>query len=225
MLMDGSGNSPVPWWSWVISGVQLAVGIALVATGVGAGLGVSLIIGGGIGLISNAFDQRIGQFFGGTGSIANGWGAISTGTGLLSFGPIGWVLGGGLMLIGAGTMIFGANEVAASITGNNYIQQWTGMSDSAYGWTYLGLNIASAAGTIAGQYYMKYNPPFPGNNPNKIPKGFEDRVNPNANYTNSGTGQSLRPDLNHPKPIGPHWDWRDSNGDRWRLYRFRRIGK
>ena len=72
---------------------------------------------------------------------------------------------------------------------------------------------------------MKYNPPYPGRNPNKIPDGFNDRVNPKANYYNPKTGQSLRPDLNHAKPIKPHWDWIDSNGVGWRLYRFWRKRK
>ena len=69
---------------------------------------------------------------------------------------------------------------------------------------------------------MKYNPRYPGNNPNRIPDGFNNRNNPNANYYNPSTRQTLRPDLNHPEPIDPHWDWKDSNGDWWRLYRFRR---
>lgn len=99
------------------------------------------------------------------------------------------------------------------------------MSDSAYfGWE-LGLNIASSIGTIAGNIYMMYNPRYPGNNPNKIPDGFNDRKNPNANYYNPRTKQSLGPDLNHPEPIGPHWDWKDSNGDWWRIYRYWRVRK
>lgn len=43
-------------------------------------------------------------------------------------------------------MVFGANEIVSAATGTNYIQQWTGMSDTAYGWTYFGLNIASSVG-------------------------------------------------------------------------------
>lgn len=122
-----------------------------------------------------------------------------------------------LMLVGGATMAFGANEVIAAATGTSYIQQWTGMSDMAYGWTYFGLNIASAVGSIAGNAYMKYNPRYPGRNPNKIPDGFKDRPNPKANYYNPKTGQSLGPDLYHPGPIGPHWDWKDSKGQWWRI--------
>ena len=32
------------------------------------------------------------------------------------------------------------------------------------------------------------------------------------------TGESLHPDLNHPGPIGPHWDWRAPDGSFWRLF-------
>jgi len=49
--------------------------------------------------------------------------------------------------------------------------------------------------------------------------------NPNANFHNPKTGQSLRPDLNHGPPIGHHWDWKDSSGIWWRLHRFNRFIK
>lgn len=70
--------------------------------------------------------------------MANGYGAISTGASLMSLGGWGAVAGLGLILIGAGTMAFGTNEVVDAMTGTNYIQKWTGMSDSAYAWSYLG---------------------------------------------------------------------------------------
>ncbi len=85
--------------------------------------------------------------------------------------------------------------------------------------------ISLAIGSFAGNVYMKYNPRYPGRNPNKIPDGFKDRPNPKANYYNPKTGQSLGPDLYHPGPIGPHWDWKDSKGQWWRLYRWWRIRK
>ncbi len=121
---------------------------------------------------------------------------------------------------GARAMIIGANEIVDGITGTNYIQEWTGWSDDLYNGLYIGSNIVSSVGTIAGNIYMKYNPPYPGRNPNKIPDGFNNRVNEHANYYNPKTDQSLHPDLSHPEPYGPHWDWKDSNGQWWRLYRF-----
>ena len=65
---------------------------------------------------------------------------------------------------------------------------------------------------------------FPGNDPTKAPKDFEWRGRANSapgskqgNYHNPKTGESLRPDLSHPKPIGPHWDYRDPSGKWWRI--------
>ncbi len=33
-----------------------------------------------------------------------------------------------------------------------------------------------------------------------------------------GTGETLHPDLGHPAPSGPHWDWRAPDGTFWRLF-------
>lgn len=54
------------------------------------------------------------------------------------------------------TVLFGANEIVAGVTGTNYIQQWTGMSDSTYIWTYAGLNLLSSIGQAAGRFYNMY---------------------------------------------------------------------
>jgi hypothetical protein len=66
---------------------------------------------------------------------------------------------------------------------------------------------------------------FPGFDPSKAPKGFEWRGKPGSkpgskdgNWYNPKTGESLRPDLEHPKPIGPHWDYRDPSGNWWRIF-------
>jgi RHS repeat-associated protein len=66
---------------------------------------------------------------------------------------------------------------------------------------------------------------FPGTNPAKAPKGFEWRGKPGStpgskegNWYNPKTGESLRPDLNHPGPIGPHWDYRDPSGNWFRIF-------
>ncbi|WP_134218332.1 RHS repeat-associated core domain-containing protein [Pelotomaculum sp. FP] len=41
----------------------------------------------------------------------------------------------------------------------------------------------------------------------------------NGNWYNPKTGQSLNPDLNHPEPIGPHWDFRARDTkSKWRLF-------
>lgn len=151
MCVDPTGHAP--WWSWFVSGLQVLGGIALCFVPGAQGIGVSLIVGGGLGLISNAVSPAIGQAIGGASSIANGWGAFSTGMSILGLGIPGLIGGIALMLVGGATMVFGANEIVSAATGTNYIQQWTGMSDTAYGWTYLGLNLASSVGQIAGNVF------------------------------------------------------------------------
>ena len=66
---------------------------------------------------------------------------------------------------------------------------------------------------------------FPGTNPAKAPKGFEWRGKPGSkrgskdgNWHNPTTKESLRPDLDHQAPIGPHWDYKDPSGDWWRIF-------
>ena len=144
MNIDDSGYA---WWDWIVNGLQIVAGAILIATGVGAGFGATLIVGGTIGLASNALGSTIG---GGIGSMANGWGAISTGVSLFSYGPFGIIAGIALITVGGATIAFGANEVAYGITGHNYIQEWTGMSDSTYAGLYSGLNIVSSIGTMRG---------------------------------------------------------------------------
>ena len=153
MYVDPSGYAP--WWSWVLSGLQLVAGVALCFVPGLQGAGASLAIGGATGLIMNAVEPQIAQAIGGVGSISSGYGAISTGVSLCAFGPWGIAAGVTLMVIGAGTMAFGANEIVDAAFGVNYIQEWTGMSDSTYAGLYLGLNIASAVGTIAGNIGMR----------------------------------------------------------------------
>ena len=153
--VDPTGHAP--WWSWLISGLQVLGGIALCFVPGAQGIGISLIVGGGLGLISNAVSPIIGQAIGGASSIANGWGAFSTGMSILGLGIPGLIGGSALMLVGGATMAFGANEIVAAVTGTNYIQQWTGMSDTAYGWTYFGLNLASSVGQIAGVRYRQFS--------------------------------------------------------------------
>ena len=96
------------------------------------------------------------QIAGGIGSVFGGGTAISTGICLMAFGPLGIVAGVAMILIGVATVAFGTNEIVAGITGTNYIQSWTGMSDELYDGLYIGLNIASSIGTIAGNLGMRY---------------------------------------------------------------------
>lgn len=38
-----------------------------------------------------------------------------------------------------------------------------------------------------------------------------------GNWYNPKTGESLRPDLDHPPPVGPRWDYKDPSGSWWRI--------
>ncbi len=152
MNVDPSGMA---WWNWLISGIQILTGVILCATGVGAGLGASLIFGGAMGMVCEVVSPAVSQMIGGAGTIANGWGSLSTALSLFSFGPIGCIAGVILGAVGIATMAIGANDVVTGLTGTNYIQEWTGMSDAAYGWTNFGLNLASSIGTIAGRLGMR----------------------------------------------------------------------
>ena len=153
MYVDPTGHAP--WWSWFISGLQVLAGIVLCFVPGTQGIGVGLIVGEVLGLISNAVSPAIGQAIGVASSIANGWGAFSTGLSILGLGVPGLIGGIALMLVGGATTAFGANEIVAAATGTNYIQQWARMSDTAYGWTYFGLNLASSIGQIAGTRFRQ----------------------------------------------------------------------
>lgn len=37
-------------------------------------------------------------------------------------------------------------------------------------------------------------------------------------WVKEGTKESLHPDLQHPPPYGPHWDYVDQNGKQWRVW-------
>jgi RHS repeat-associated protein len=72
-------------------------------------------------------------------------------------------------------------------------------------------------------------PAYPGDDPAKPPgadwtwtgKPGSQPGSPDGSYTRPSPGggrpEQLRPDLNHPPPVGPHWDWRDPNGNDWRI--------
>jgi len=150
MFVDPSGHWP-EWLTFnnIFSGVQIIVGAVLIATGAGAGIGVMLVVSGVMGIGMEFVDQRLSQLAGGAGSMANGYGAFRLGMTMAKCTPPhAKIAGGVLMLVGLVTMAFGANEIGEAVTGTNVIKSVTGMSDSAYGWTYLGLNVASGLGQL-----------------------------------------------------------------------------
>lgn len=68
-------------------------------------------------------------------------------------------------------------------------------------------------------------PPYPGDDPTVPPgEGWQWRGAPgstpgssNGSWMHPENG-SLSPDLSHPAPIGPHWDYKDLDGLKWRLF-------
>jgi hypothetical protein len=67
------------------------------------------------------------------------------------------------------------------------------------------------------------NPPVPSNpatppGPGWVWKGNGAPGSKEGAWHNPSTGESLHPDLTHPTPIGPHWDYRDPTGKDWRIF-------
>ena len=65
---------------------------------------------------------------------------------------------------------------------------------------------------------------YPGNDPLQAPPGYTWRGRPGSapgspygNDDDPNASTSLRPDLNHAPPIGPHWDYHAADGP-WRIY-------
>jgi len=103
-----------------------------------------------------------------------------------------------------------------------------GFSEALSQWTNPELVVAGLTGGVLGlESYsvIKNGIKFPGNNPAKAPKGYEWRGKPgskpgdaNGNWYNPKTRESLRPELNHEPPIGPHWDYKNPEGTWFRIF-------
>jgi hypothetical protein len=93
---------------------------------------------------------------------------------------------------------------------------------TSWGAEILGDTILAAAAAIpagiyrAGQFLYELvnpsptQPSWPGSDPS--PGSGE------GNFYNPNTGESFRPDLDHPDPIGPHWDYRAPDRTWWRIF-------
>ncbi|HHU47912.1 MAG TPA: hypothetical protein GXZ40_08445 [Bacteroidales bacterium] len=103
--------------------------------------------------------------------------------------------------------------------------EYLGMGKNVAYWTSTGLTIVGSivlAKKISGG---KGNIKYPRNDPTKAPKGFQWKGRPGStpgskqgNYVNTKTNETLRPDLSHPAPIKPHWDYTDPSGTQWRIF-------
>jgi RHS repeat-associated protein len=49
-------------------------------------------------------------------------------------------------------------------------------------------------------------------------RGTGDPGSANGSWYNPNSGESLHPDLGHPDPIGPHYDWKGPDGTTYRVY-------
>jgi RHS repeat-associated protein len=69
--------------------------------------------------------------------------------------------------------------------------------------------VSDGAKRAAGELYK---------NPDKKPgENWEKRGGEKGNWYNKETGESLRPDLDHSDPVGPHIDYKDKSGAWWRI--------
>ena len=119
------------------------------------------------------------------------------------------------MIYAAGSYIGGTivnNEVQSKYTEQEQIPYRNPFQDR-YDLFYKHSNIYNAS-----------YPDFDFHNPGIAPDGFEWRGkkgsrpgSKDGNWFNPDTGESLRPDLDHPEPIGEHWDYKDTNGDWHRI--------
>ena len=72
---------------------------------------------------------------------------------------------------------------------------------------------------------------YPGNDPGKSPgDGFSWRGKgtPSSGFGswyNPDTGETWHPDLGHNAPVGPHWDYTNSDGTKYRVYPDGRVEK
>ena len=63
---------------------------------------------------------------------------------------------------------------------------------------------------------------YPGDDPTIAPEGYEwrgrgEQGSREGSYYNPENNSSLHPDLNHPDPVGPHWDYNGPEG-KFRIY-------
>ena len=81
-----------------------------------------------------------------------------------------------------------------------------------------------ASDAESGQCPTPDNPSWPGDDPKIAPPGTKWIGAPGSipgdgkgNYHNPDTDESYRPDLEHPDPIGPHWDYHGPSGEKGRF--------
>lgn len=153
---DYTASGAVPWWSWLIAGVQLLAGFAMLFTPL-AGAGIGLIAGGTMGILSNIFGS---QLIGGIGMGISGVQGIITGIKLLAgaCNPLATILGFAGIIAGISTSAFASAEIQEGLGYGNWIKD-SGMSEGLYNgakWVSYGVTLfVSIAGPIANKYGPK----------------------------------------------------------------------
>ncbi len=139
----------------VLNVVMIEIGIVLCCTGVGAGLGASLIAGGIIGMVAQYFKDEIGEFINsaigsdGTQALGGGMsvmmGGVTINIGRNLIGKTGWGTAAGVVciIVGIALAVFGASEITEVAFDYNFIKELTGISDKAYANLYQALGYAS----------------------------------------------------------------------------------
>jgi hypothetical protein len=61
-------------------------------------------------------------------------------------------------------------------------------------------------------HFNDYNPK------NSLPKEITENLRPQGNWYYPNTKEWLRPDLNHPEPIPPRWDYGTPDGKTYRKF-------
>ena len=135
-------------------------------------------------------------------------------------GVIGAGLGAGASALAGASFSFSIPTFGLLNTGGSLAFGVTGATTL----TVTGTQILQGVGALGSLYLFSYNGNWPGDNPAKGPDGFEWKGrgrpgSPQGNWYNPKTGEILHPDLNHPDPIGPHWDFRDILKQWWRIFK------
>jgi uncharacterized protein RhaS with RHS repeats len=126
---------------------------------------------------------------------------------------LGALVGGGTVIVGAGLTATGVTAVTAAGAGTIILMTGSGSSSGSSG----SGDSGSSGSTVN---------PDPPSDPTQPPgEGWEWRGKPGepvggdkGAWVNPETGEQWHPDLNHPDPIGPHWDYKDPSGQWWRVF-------
>jgi len=171
-----------------------------------------------------AFERglALGQIAGGLFEMAAGAGGGVVG-GLMSATGFGAAFGVPAIAVSAVVVTGGAANVAAGLAG--LMSSGSGAGGSAQGPPAVEDGKTTASGTNA-PARPSASPNF--QDPSKAPSAdwqWKGRGAPGTkgNWINPKTGEKLNPDLNHPPPIGPHYDYVDSRGREWRIFEDGRV--